>query len=678
MLTDAKLPLFFAVLSIVTSFCSGEMVYLTFPVKDTSEKLLKEDLLLRIGEKEIAITELLQVNTASRDYNILSHPAGRRQYFIVIDLLYLNASQALEVRKLIQDFVSRVPKEDLIAIGAITNEDGLRFFSGLSTDRSKLIAGWNAMGKVVVSGMTEGPEGNLYASKFSAEMPPVQLLPDQEFVSNLRTYALSEKAKNEFAPLYVQAFVDLASLFSTVQGRKHLILFSPGTDVSGLHVNLEESSKKDFETPGKTAESPVEEHKTLRELTQQGPRDRESMDATLRKRVSKENDVDIISKLMEGTAGQVHVFRPADKGNAFLKDLVQKTKGLYRKIQEFPSSIEQILAIDKMFYVVGWQGQLQEGFYELQRIELRAQKSELQAPGRWLAPKALSEYTLMEKRMRLSQAVYKNYGSPDSYRFWSDIIFDEGFNRISSFTQVPGEYVLKQNSPKLEFVFYGFILEEDGTLLDFSTTPISLDLTNEKLIDRLRKSGLKIWNVLFAAQKPVNLRTIVWNNITGEAVTHSSILDFDRSQFFLTNPFFPSSNFDWIFWPAPDQAQNRRGKEIMYPYQIGADIFIPELGPRLQPAEKGKVIYFKMYNFSPGEKYPAVKLRIVGENGNSTEIQKFGLLQQPRLIQAGGIEVFWTIESMPALTRGNYRFQVDVTDSIQGKSVIRDVLTAVE
>src|SRR5687767_10183388 len=106
MLTDARLSLFFIALSIVASLCSGETVYLTFPGNNSAEKVLKEDLQLRIREKEIAITELLQVNTASRDYNILSHPAGRRQYFIVVDLLYLNASQALEVRKLIQDFVS--------------------------------------------------------------------------------------------------------------------------------------------------------------------------------------------------------------------------------------------------------------------------------------------------------------------------------------------------------------------------------------------------------------------------------------------------------------------------------------------------------------------------------------------------------------------------------------------
>jgi hypothetical protein len=329
--------------------------------------------------------------------------------------------------------------------------------------------------------------------------------------------------------------------------------------------------------------------------------------------------------------------------------------------------------------VVGWnQSERQEGFYEVQPIELRASTGALEAPSRWLAPKALADYTVLEKRIRLSQAVYKNLGTSDSYRFWSDIIFDDGFNRVSSFTQIPGESVLKHKSQKLELVFYGFIAEENGALLDFSTTPISLDLTNQKLIERLRKSGLKIWNVLFAAQQPVNVRTIVWNNLTGEVITHSSMLDFDRSQFFLTNPFFPTSNFDWIFWPAPDQPQSRRGKEILYPYQIGPDIFIPELRPRLQPSEKGKVIYFKMYNFTPGEKYPAVKLRVVADNGSSTEIEKFGLLQQPRLLQGGGLEVFWTIESLPQLATGKYRFQVDVTDPSQGKSVIRDVLTAVE
>jgi len=69
---------------------------------------------------------------------------------------------------------------------------------------------------------------------------------------------------------------------------------------------------------------------------------------------------------------------------------------------------------------------------------------------------------------------------------------------------------------------------------------------------------------------------------------------------------------------------------------------------------------------------------LIGENGASVDVEKFGLMQQPRLLQRGGLEVFWRIEAIPTLTKGNYRLQVDVTDRHQGKEVIRDVDVSVE
>ncbi len=676
-----KVSFFFAIF-VFSSLCWSETIYLTFAKKDPAQNLSKENVSLRISDKAISLTEFFQVDTQKRSPEILSHPAGRRHYFIVVDLLYLNATQALEVRKLVQEFVAQVPKEDLIALGAINNEDGLRFYSGLTADRTKLISGWNAMGKIAISGMMEGPEGNLYSSKFSSDIVPTQLLPDQEFVTNLKTFAVSEKAKEEFAPLYVQSFVDLVSLFSTVPGRKHLILFSAGTDVKGLRVNLKEMSEKEPETKESDNERQRREEpeaKTLREIIQQAQRTRESMvkEGPQAKR-SRDSDANVVSRLLDGTGGDVHVFHPEGVENNFLKDLAQKTKGSYKKLQEFGSAMGQILSLDQTFYVLGWQGTLQKSFHELQTLDLKAGDVGLDVSPSWLPPKPLSDYTVLEKKMHLSQVVYKNFLPSDRYRFWSDIVRDDGFNRVSSFTQIPGKSLLDQKGPKLDLSFYGYAIQDDGTVLDFYTTPITLDLTNQKLIERLQKTGLKVWNVLLTRNESITVRTIVFNNLSSEAITHSVRLRIDHSELFLSNPFFPSSNFDWIFWPAPDQIQNRRGKEIIYPYKVGADIFTPELTPSVQSSEKGKVIYFKLYNFTPGEKYPAVRLRFISENGNFTEIEKFGLLQQPRLVHGGGLEVFWTIETIPSLAKGTYRFQVDVTDKGQGKAVIRDVLTAVE
>jgi len=188
---------------------------MTFLSKDS---LSKSDLILKLDEKEVPIVDFLKVDLASRDPISLSHPAGRRQFIFLVDFLYLSPSQVLEARKLIQGFVEQIPKEDLVALAGITNEDGLRFFSGLTTDRSKLIAGWNSMGQVVLNGMTEGPDGNFYPANFSASPPALQLLSEDAFLGNLKAYTVPEKAKAGMAPLFVQSFVDLSSQI----GRAHV------------------------------------------------------------------------------------------------------------------------------------------------------------------------------------------------------------------------------------------------------------------------------------------------------------------------------------------------------------------------------------------------------------------------------------------------------------------------
>src|SRR5262245_55193412 len=83
---------------------------------------------------------------------------------------------------------------------------------------------------------------NFYTANFSPSPPEIQLLSDDAFLANLKAYTVPDKAKPAMAPLFVQSFVDLASLLSTIDGRKNLIIFSPGTDVKGLNVDLKEIS----------------------------------------------------------------------------------------------------------------------------------------------------------------------------------------------------------------------------------------------------------------------------------------------------------------------------------------------------------------------------------------------------------------------------------------------------
>src|SRR4026209_1075404 len=102
------------------SFAWSEEMYTTFVSESTFSK---SELCLKLDEKDVPIDDFLQIDTASRQPDLLTHPAARRQYILLIDLLYLSPSQVLEARKLVQNFLEQIPKEDLIALAGITNED---------------------------------------------------------------------------------------------------------------------------------------------------------------------------------------------------------------------------------------------------------------------------------------------------------------------------------------------------------------------------------------------------------------------------------------------------------------------------------------------------------------------------------------------------------------------------
>jgi hypothetical protein len=199
-----------------------------------------------------------------------------------------------------------------------------------------------------------------------------------------------------------------------------------------------------------------------------------------------------------------------------------------------------------------------------------------------------------------------------------------------------------------------------------------LDLQDEKVKQQLAKAGYKIWNLLWAKHGTVNVRWIMTNSLTGETVTHTERLEIPDSDLTLSKPFFPAVNFDWLVWPKLQASQSRRGYQIQYPYRIGADFFLPELTPKIKK-ERAPVCYFKIYNLLPESKNPPIAFALVDEKGQMAQISQFGLKQEPKFLEHGGMETFWKIVALPNVTPGSYRFRVDMTDTVRRKEVIRDV-----
>ena len=203
--------------------------------------------------------------------------------------------------------------------------------------------------------------------------------------------------------------------------------------------------------------------------------------------------------------------------NGLFEDLTSKTAGFYH-LGNFDSA--QVLNLDRFYYVAGWEEMETEK--ALCSVQLSADDREIEVSEKWLAPKYFEEYSNDEKRARISEAIFKDYGKPEpGQHFWADFYFEAGLNKIPMFTQISGDYLLKIKTESRKLEVYGFVIDSDQTIVDFQSSVIEMDLTNKKLRERIEKCGVKVWHILLGSTKPMKIRWIIFDGQSGEILTHS-------------------------------------------------------------------------------------------------------------------------------------------------------------
>ncbi|HSE40342.1 MAG TPA: hypothetical protein VLH08_06205 [Acidobacteriota bacterium] len=638
--------------------CYGAQIgYVSFTGNSDESLLEQKDVKIEFEGKEAPIKEFFYVDTLHPKQKTLQHPAGRRQHIVVLDLVLSKPEDILKARTWMNDLALKAPPQDLFAMAAITQTDGLRWFCHLTSDRNQIRAGWNSVLKGKPNGFAQGPEGNLYSAKF--ESTEVQPISDEAFTKNLSSFA--PKASDQDRLIVIQGLVDIAYLLSTMEGRKNVYLFSPGFDAKGLSINLdlEKRKKQEKQTASDndpaTFDSMTNSVRDIEEVAKQGPSTRRT----------REVGAEIIPDLYSGTDAHVHAVSNSEERNGFLEEITSKTGGVYFT-RNF--DVDRVLNTDRFYYVAGWEEG--ESDKTLNSLKVIAEGREIQAPHKWLIPKYFEEYTPEEKKSMISEAIFKDYGTPSAnINFWADFYFEEGLNKIPVFTQISGDTLLKGSHDSSVLEVYGYVLDSDQRIVDFRTSVVEMDLTNKKLRERLQKSGLKVWQVLLGSTKPMKIRWIVLDSQTGEVFTHSMTLDVKENEMTMTNPFVPSTDMEWIIWPKPTDQISHRGVSIRYPYNMDGGVFFPDLAPVINPENKSNVVYFKIYNLLPESPNPPVRFHLLDPQGKASEIDKFQLLRKPLQLEHQGLELFWNVNAFPSVQPGEYRFRVDIKEPA-GKSGI--------
>ena len=660
----------------------ADPVYLTFLASEHGP-LDKGQVTVRFDEVEGTVTEVLPVDTSNRPPAILQHPGGRRLYVFVYDFLFSSPENLVQARKNTEAFISKIPKEELIAIAGINGVDGLKMYCAPTADRNKVIAGLNWMGQKKVTGMLEGPEGNLYPENFSGSETPLALLPDATFLQNIRGYAIREKDQEKMRPVLLQGLADLGFLLSTINGRKHLLLFTPGTNTEGLSIHLPLRTAPPKRKPGAADQAPDVPHDDLDSITDTTMTKERMLSRAGEggyKRKGQKQSGDTLADLIAATDTHVHVFHNGTQEHNLFKNLTTRSAGNFvTPEQDVASVIDKVLSSDRMFYVMKADVAVDK-MKDLNNMRINVQGKDITASSKWLLPKIPANYTSMEKKAKIAENIYKDYGRPPAeYGFWSDFLLEQNGSRLPSFVQIDGPSLMQNKSEFVDLEFYGFSTAQDGSVLDFTYFVFSVDLTNKNLKEKLKSSGVKIWSVLLGNMQPATVNWTIMNLQTNELVDQSVPIDGIAPAMTMTQPFFPSLNLNWMVWPAPTSSTTKRGKEITYPYKEGKDmLFFPDISPVLKKSVDGQVFFLRVYNLPSAGKIPPVRVSLVDSSGKANEVKTLGLMQNPTPVEPSGMGLFWKLATLPNVPPGEYQLKITALDPARNQVIQREVKTKVQ
>ncbi|MCI0616171.1 hypothetical protein L0244_24580, partial [bacterium] len=478
-----------------------------------------------------------------------------------------------------------------------------------------------------------GPDGNLYPLQFSTQAQTVALIPEDKFLSNVTAgTAADDKNKMDPGSLFVTAFSDLAYSMASVDGRKNIVLFSPGFDAKGAKIEVSETNFSDQYVDVSIADDTYlgtsEEQRAKDEQQRKKEREQEQE----RRLSGPLVQIEGIPEFVAGTFTSVQMISPVGQEFDFFKKLTTRNNGLYlRAVKDPAAAVSQILSADSKFMVIGFEGKTEKEFKKAHDLKIAVAGRDIPVAA-WVAPHAFPQYKLLERQLHVSQATYKNYLAPKAgERFWADFTFQQGQAHVPVFAQLSGTELIKKDIPELALEFYSFLIDEQGTIVDFAAIPVRMDLKNKKLREQLTQAGLKVWNQLLATQGPAKVRYVLIDSVFGDTTTYTSPMEIQSADLTTSYPFFPSTNLNWVIWPKPSDTQSKRGVQLQYPYSMGTDqMFFPDLTPSLKKTESGQVVYFKIYNKPAGSKNPPIKLQLLDQSGKSTEIEQFALLQKPK------------------------------------------------
>jgi VWFA-related protein len=601
--------------------------------------------------------------------------AARRHFLFLFDLSFSRPANVLRARQAAQRFVvESMHPTDLAAVATHSIERGPELIVTFTPDRAQLARAIDTLGapqllkraaqdplRFVID--TVDADGGFLASDTQASRPIGEL----ESISTYLSIIGGQMAKMEKSfyrgqiSSWTGSMSAMAKVFSTVEGRKHVVYFTEGFD--GRLVLGRQPDKNDPEAERDYINTQFGNF-GLVDLDDTFGNTQLQSEIMLMLEEFRRADCVLQVVDISGIRADLPAENRQRRVNADVLFLIANETGgrLYEDDNDFLHQLGAVLERSDVTYVLTFRPrQISfDGSHHQLRVRANVPRGvRLSHRTGYYEPRPFEDLHQLEKNLLASDLIAAAAPKSDVrvHVLAAPFRATEELAYVPVIIEVPGaDLLVGHDADSMPVEFYAYVTDERGEMKDFFTQLVTLDLRGRH--DLLERTGVKYYGHLDLRPGSYLVRVLARNARTGRTGVETikvEVPPYLEAAPQLLPPFFVEEPGSWFLVrePASEYTKSR-----VYPFTVNGDPYVPSAMPAI-PSDRLAELCLVAYNLGRGEL--ALDGQVMLADGTPIEGGKLDLLERT-ITGIDGLDKLTATFLPSGLEVGDYLLRISITD----------------
>ena len=602
--------------------------------------------------------------------------AARRHFLLFFDLFFTAPDSVGRAQQAAADLVlTSLHPTDLVAVAVFDTRP--RLVLGFTSDRSQLRQAIRSLGQVQVgetvvrdplglvisdigSALAAGDEVAGGAQTAGGIDAGAMLAETQRELQNLQEQAERGNEASRIAAM-TQGMSALSDWMASVEGRKHVVFLSEGMPTRVLYGN---QGLTDADREALLADNEAVLRGQTQEVDQQSTFGDSSAQSAMERMLRQFREANCTIQAVD-VSGQIAGEAQSKRGS--LLQMAKDTGGeMFSNFTNLGDAMDEMLERNSVTYLLAFQpGNLKpDGKFRRLRVRLKDAPRGTQVvhrPG-YYPPRTYDQTSPFERALGSAQAVMGGVetGDIDAAVLATGFPADSGKPYAPVLITARGEDLLAGvEGGVLPIEIYAYALDENGTVRDFFSTRMGLDLAQAGAA--IRQSGIKYWGHFDLDPGLYSARVLLRNDVTGRRALATAVLDVPGDGPVLQPPLFPEPPTKWLLL-REDASEQRQ--DVAFPFLLEGAPFIPAARPEVASGGEAQISLVGM-NLAAGS--VSVRAQVFGANGEAIAGGGEIVLEANQASGGALSRLNGKFVAGKKLDPGDYTLTVTVTDSANGQ-----------